>query len=299
MDEKKRRWLHIVIGLVGFGVSFFCLLKAGMMGPAAAATALLLLMVYWWITRPVHLAVTALLPILCVSIYPIAPIDDVLSFYFSPIAVLLLGTGILVACMKKTGVSRRMAVKALSVIGTGVKKQLAVWFLLSLILSMFLPNAVVAAMLLPIAAAMIEYTGKSSATETKEAQDLIFIAIVWGAGLGGVGTPLGGAMNLVAITHIEAVTGKEMPYAMWTAKMLPYLILLAAGTMAVQAMVKIKSKRLPGSHEYFLESGKIWDALRGRKSSRWRCLWRRLFWRLHARCMPSGCQSLNPIMRFC
>jgi sodium-dependent dicarboxylate transporter 2/3/5 len=133
-----------------------------------------------------------------------------------------------------------------------VKKQLVIWFVLSTIMSMFLPNAVVAATLCPIAVAMIRFS--ASDTEKLLRSDtsyLILLAIVWGAGLGGFGTPLGGAMNLVAITHIENVTGQEYMYITWTLKMLPYLAILAAGTCIYLLLIKTKTKHLPGSHTYF------------------------------------------------
>ena len=251
----KNRVLHMVIGVSLFCGATFGLFSSGMMLPAAVALGLLLLMVYWWITRPVQLAVTALLPILAASLYPaVAPIDDVLGNYFSPIAVLLIGTGVLIAAMKSSGVSKRIALKTLAILGTHVKTQLTVWFLLSLILSMFLPNAVVVATLLPIATAMIEYTREAEETESNESRDLIYIAIAWGAGLGGFGTPLGGAMNLVAINYIESLTGEEMLYFDWMVKVMPYLALLAAGTVLVQYLLKIKQKHLKGTHAYFVKA---------------------------------------------
>jgi len=77
------------------------------------------------------------------------------------------------------------------------------------------------------------------------------LAIVWGAGIGGFGTPLGGAMNLVAIEYIEKFTGMEYMYITWTVKMLPYLLILVIGIGIYLLTVKTDSKTLPGSREYF------------------------------------------------
>ena len=119
-------------------------------------------MIYWWITRPVHIAVTALVPLLVVSLFSIVPISSVLSDYFSPIVVLLIGAGIIIACFTASGLDRRIAMLVLRLIGPSIRLQLVVWFVLSTLLSMFLPNAVVAATLCPIAAAMVRFsTGQS------------------------------------------------------------------------------------------------------------------------------------------
>ncbi len=252
MNKNQKRFLHVMIGAGIFTVLALLLPSDLFSLSARLALATISLMVYWWITRPVHIAVTALLPILVNAFFSLSPMTDVLADYFSPIVVLLLGAGMLIACWVASGLDKRIALGALTVIGTSVKKQLVIWFLLSTIMSMFLPNAVVAATLCPIAVAMLRF----SASDTEELLKsdvafLILLAIVWGAGLGGFGTPLGGAMNLVVITHIENVTGQEFMYITWTLKMLPYLAILTAGTCIYLLLIKTKTSRLPGSHTYF------------------------------------------------
>lgn len=254
MKESAKRITHIFIGIIVFALVVVLLPGTMFSREAALSLALILLMVYWWITRPVHIAVTALLPILVNSLFGVAPMNTVLDDYFSPIVVLLLGAGIFVACWKRSGLDRRIALRALTIMGTSVRLQLILWFLLSTVLSMFLPNAVVAATLCPIAVAMVGFVNKDNSDP--KTLFLILLAIVWGAGLGGFGTPLGGAMNLVAIKHIEAFTGQEYMYITWTAKMLPYLIVLAVGTCVYLLFIKTETKQLEGSRSYFRDEYK-------------------------------------------
>ena len=251
---KKSAFLHIIIGLGGFALIAFIPAGTLFSPQARIASALLALMVYWWITRPVHIAVTALLPIIVVSLFNIDDINTILANYFSPIAVLLIGANIIIACWIKSGLDRRIALKSLTVIGTQVKRQLVIWFLLAAVTSMFLPNAVVAATLCPIAAAMLQYTeAHSTSAPDQDINNLVYLSIVWGAGIGGFGTPLGGAMNLVAIDYIESFTGKELMYITWSTKMLPYLVILTAVTCLYLITIKTKSDRLAGSRTFFIE----------------------------------------------
>ena len=252
MNKKPKQLLNIVIGIILFVILTLFLPDNLFSFEARLSLATIVIMVYWWITRPVHIAVTALIPIIVTSIFPIAPMASVLDDYFSPIVVLLLGANIIIACWVNSGLDKRIALKALTIIGTSVKKQLVVWFVLSTILSMFLPNTVVAATLCPIALAMVQSsaTGNTDLSKSRT-MFLILLSIVWGAGLGGFGTPLGGAMNLVAISHIESVTGTEYMYITWTQKMLPYLIVLAAGVCVYLLLIKTKTKNLQGSRAYF------------------------------------------------
>jgi hypothetical protein len=52
---------------------------------------LLLWMGMWWLTRPVHLAVTGLLPLVVVSLFGFVPIADVLPSYADELIILLIG----------------------------------------------------------------------------------------------------------------------------------------------------------------------------------------------------------------
>ncbi len=251
---KKSSLLHILIGLAAFALIGFVPAGSLFTPEARIASALLVLMVYWWITRPVHIAVTALLPIIVTSLFNIDNVDVVLANYFSPIAVLLIGANIIIACWVKSGLDRRIALKSLTIIGTRVKRQLVVWFILATVTSMFLPNAVVAATLCPIAAAMLHYTESTSVSDPDpDIDNLIYLSIVWGAGIGGFGTPLGGAMNLVAIDYIESFTGQELMYITWTLKMLPYLIVLSAVTCVYLITIKTKTTQLAGSRAFFID----------------------------------------------
>lgn len=253
MVGRNRHIVHLALGAALFA-AILLLPEAMLAREARLALATMALMVYWWVTRPVHVAVTALLPIVVNAVFAMAPMNGVLADYFSQIVVLLIGAHVLIACFIGSGLDRRIALKALTLIGTSVKKQLVVWFLLAALMSAFLPNAVVAATLCPIAAAMVRFSmaGGPEPAETKSSH-LIQLAIVWGTGLGGFGTPLGGAMNLVAIDYIESFTGSEYMYVTWTLKMLPYLLALCAGVLAYMLTIRPDVPHFPGSRAYFKE----------------------------------------------
>lgn len=114
-------------------------------------------MALWWILRPVSIYVTAFIPILVDSFFDLIPEGHVLSQYFSEIAVLLLGSDLICLTWTTTGLDRRISVKTLCCIGTSMKNQIFVWFLASTLLSVFLPNVVVAAIFCPIAVAMLHF----------------------------------------------------------------------------------------------------------------------------------------------
>jgi len=209
-------------------------------------------MTIWWIFRPVHIGVTSLLPILVNSIFDFVPMNEILNNYASPIVILLLGANIITVSWSASGLDKRLALRALCLIGPSIKQQLIVWFTVSVVLTILLPNTVVAAVLTPVAISMLDYSGLNKKVTNSKLATVILLAIAWGAGLGGFGSPLGGAMNLVSISYIEQLTGKEYMYLTWTIRMMPMLIVLSIIILVYLMSFKTEAKQLSGSKEYFV-----------------------------------------------
>lgn len=250
MEETKltkAQLAQIAIGPLLFVLLLF-LLPAGLFDFAARASiATVVWMAFWWITLPVNPAVTALVPVLVNALFSIVPMGGVISNYFSEVTVLLLGADLLAISWRETGFDKRLSLKALCIIGPSATQQIIIWFTLPAVLSMVLPNAVVCAVLTPIAFAMLQYVCK----EESPIQAIILMAIAWGAGVGGVGTPLGGAMNLISIGYFEQLTCREFAYMDWIARMLPFMLVLVALGVGYLLLIKPKNIRLEGSREYF------------------------------------------------
>lgn len=135
-------------------------------------------MALWWIIRPVSIYVTAFVPIVVNAFFNLIPNSHVISQYFSEIAVLLLGSDLICLTWTTTGLDKRVSVKALCFIGTSMKNQIFVWFLASTVLSIFLPNVVVAAIFCPIAVAMLRSVGEDDVTKSRMALPIL-LAIVF------------------------------------------------------------------------------------------------------------------------
>lgn len=216
----------------------------------AAAVGLLLWMAFWWITRPVSISVTALLPIVINAFWGLIPNEHVISQYFSDIVVLLLGSDLICLTWTTTGFDRRISVRALSVIGPSVRQQIAVWLVASTVLSIFLPNVVVAAIFCPIAAAMLRASGITEIAGDRTAA-LLFLAIGWGSGIGGFGSPIGSSANLVAVSYIEELLGHEFMYVDWVVRFLPLLAAVTLVNLLFLLAMRSPVRELSGTRDYF------------------------------------------------
>lgn len=247
----KNKTPHLIIGPVLFAMC--CVFLPGNIFntlSSKAALGTVVWLAYWWVTRPLDLAVTAFLPIIINAFVNMAPMTSVISNYFSETIVLLLGSSILSAAMELTGLDKRIAAKFLGIIGENLRLQLVFWFLLSATLSAVLPNAVVCATITPIAVSMLKYAGEGSIRESKSGSKLL-LYIAYGVGVGGLFSPLGGAMNLVTVDYLQKVTGKEFMYYSWIAKFLPVIFVLIISNLMFMLRNVKKDDALCGSKQYF------------------------------------------------
>ena len=208
-------------------------------------------MVFWWVTQPVALTVTAFLPVGINALFGMVAQADVISQYSSGSIILIFGSCLLTIPWATTGLDRRVALKVLSLVGPSMKSQITVWLLASMIFSSCLPNVAVCALFTPIAVAMIHAAGYEDIKKAAPAVPIL-LCIGWGAGLGGVGSPLGGAMNVAAISFFQEWSGHEFMYIDWVVRILPFFILTAVVTLILMYFFFTrKGEKLEGTKDYF------------------------------------------------
>lgn len=223
-------------------------------------------MAYWWVSGPIDFAITGFLPIAVNAFLQMADMTAVIANYADEIVLLLLGASILTAVWEMTGLDKRIASWFLLFIGNSLRKQVVFWFILTTLLSSVLPNAVVCAAITPIAVSMLRYIGIEDIGESKLGS-MILLTIAYGTGIGGLGTPLGGAMNLVTVSYLEDLTKNEYIYLHWVIRFLPLMIVLVLVNIFYLLCFCKKGEVLGRSREYFemqykamgkMKSGEKW-----------------------------------------
>lgn len=254
--QSKARIVHLLIGPALFFLCYFCL-PSTFFAEAAARGAIgtIAWMAYWWITGPVDFAVTGLLPLALNALFQMADMSLVITNYADEIILLLLGASIITASWEVTGLDKRIASMFLMLIGNKLRSQLIFWFLLTTVLSAVLPNAVVCAAITPIAVSMLKYIGINEIGKSKNGS-MILMTVAYGAGVGGLASPLGGAMNLVSVEYLQQVTGQEFIYWHWVVRFLPIMIVLVISNLIYLVLCVKKTDSLGGSREYFVEEYK-------------------------------------------
>lgn len=250
--KSRKRIMHLIIGPLLFALCCACLPHSVFTEfETRAAVGTIIWMAYWWVTGPIDYAVTAFLPIALNAIFQMTDMSSVISNYADETILLLLGASIISVMWENTGLDKRIAVTFLRLIGSSLRTQLVFWFMLAAVLSAVLPNAVVCATITPIAVAMLKYIGMDDIKNNKTASKIL-LTIAYATGLGGLASPLGGAMNLVTVDYIQKLTGNEYMYSSWIVRFLPIMVILCVINIVFILRDVDKNEMLGGSREYFV-----------------------------------------------
>ena len=222
--------------------------------PVRASIGLLVWMSWWWIAQPVHLAVTGFLPLVVPGIFGFVSVATILPAYAEQLVFLLLGANVLATLWQRWGLDRRIALVSLLGIGTGTRQHIVAWFAVATVLSAVLPNAVVAAAMMPIVVAMLRFIGITDVGKSAFGSALL-IAVAWGTAVGGSGTPLGGAPNLLTIQIVEQrLIDHEFLFTTWLSRVLPITTVIAAAVLVfIRYALRPEMARVDGSREYFVQ----------------------------------------------
>ena len=220
--------------------------------PVRASIGLLVWMSWWWIAQPVHLAVTGFLPLVVLALFDFLPVGAILPAYAQQLVILLLGANILATLWKRWGLDRRIALVSLLGVGTDTRRQILVWFSVAAVLSSFLPNTVVAAAMMPIVVAVLRFINIEDIGKSAFGSALL-IAVAWGTSVGGAGTPLGGAPNLLTVQFLETqLIDHEFLFTTWVTRLLPLTVLIAVVSFVFMRFAfRPEMARVEGTRTYF------------------------------------------------
>lgn len=206
------RRLALLLGPIAFAVTVLAPAPFGIVVPAWRVVGLATWMATWWLSAVVPLPATALLPLVTLPIVGVSGIADVAARYADPIIFLFLGGFLLAATLERWGLHRRFALATLRVVGTDPRRIILGFLLFSAFASMWISNTATAVMMLPIAMAV---SGKAGGKEQKGFATALFLAVAYGASIGGVATLIGTPPNAILAATARELISEEINFASW------------------------------------------------------------------------------------
>ncbi len=197
---------------------------AGLSGEGKSAIAVFVLCLALWVTQAIPLAVTSICAIVLVPLLGILPKAETYSIFGNEAVFFILGAFILAGAVLNSGLSNRIALAIMERFGSNPKKLVLSIFLLSAVLSFFMSEHAVAAMLFPIvleiAKSLELRPGKSNYGK------LLFLSLAWGCVIGGVATFLGGARVPLAVGILNETTGETISFLSYTVAVFPMVVIM-------------------------------------------------------------------------
>lgn len=235
--ESWRKRLGLFLAPVVFAALWFAPLQ-GLEPPAHRLFAVFGLVITLWITEAIPLPVTALLgPALCV-VCGVATQGEIFRSFGNPILFLFLGSFLLAEAMLRHGLNRRIAFTILGMrsVGGSPARVLTAFGLATGFLSMWISNTTAAAMMFPIALAILsemarrksEITGREVTLTGMNFSVGLMLVTAFGASIGGMATPVGTPSNLIGIGFIEQTLGRDLPFFQWMTFGAPLAVLMIA-----------------------------------------------------------------------
>ena len=227
---------------------------------ARACTAMVLWMGIWWFTEPVPIAVTALLPIVMYPLLGVASAGDTLKNYANGTIFLFLGGFLIAGGIARWGLDRRIALVMIRIVGTKPKQIILGIMLATTALSAWVSNTATAAMMLPIALALMGVVRSTRADRPIDQAERNFgicmlLSVAYGASVGGVLTLIGTPPNGMFVGFVEQQYGDVVSFFDWLKISVPAmgLLFIATYVLLVHVLYRNQPEELPGGKQWVMD----------------------------------------------
>jgi sodium-dependent dicarboxylate transporter 2/3/5 len=220
MKIQWRRIFFIFLGLIFFFTFYYMKPLPDAVDPLGehfplskegkAALALFLLAGTWWVFEVVPIGVTSIAIGVFQALFMIRPAKEAFRSFMDPSVWFIFGSIIIGLVFTKTGLTRRIAYKMLTILGEKTSMIYLGCFGLTAFLTHLMAHTAVAATMYPLLLAVYSLYGEGDKV-TKFGKGL-FIGMAYVAGAGSIITLLGAARGAVAIGFFNEIAGKNVTF---------------------------------------------------------------------------------------
>jgi sodium-dependent dicarboxylate transporter 2/3/5 len=218
----RKKWL--IFSFV-FSILLFYLPSPEGLGSEAHRTLIIVLVALTLIvSESIPLPAVAILILIMEVILGVATADSVASSFMSDAVFFIMGSLMLAVAIVYQGLDKRLALGVINITGNKTWRIVLGFVTISALLSSFIGEHTVAAMMLPVALALIRNAGLDTGKATRLSTVLLF-SIAYGCAIGSIGTPSGGGRNVIMIGYLSDFGIAEISYLDWMKFAYPMLVL--------------------------------------------------------------------------
>lgn len=206
------------------------------------ALAVFLLAGTWWVFEVVPIGVTSLAIGITQVLFMVRPASKAFKDFMDPSVLFIFASLVIGLVFTKTGLTKRMAYKMLSLIGEKTTTIYLGVFLLITLLTHIMAHTAVAATMYPLLLAIYGLYGEEE-KPTKFGKGL-FMGMAYVCGAGSIITLLGAARGIVALGFFKEMAGKDVGFFTLTYFMAPigWLMVLLLWLFFIVALKPEKSR---------------------------------------------------------
>ena len=252
------RAFFLLLGLALFFVIYYCPAWPDAIDPkgehfiltkqAKGALAVFAVAATWWIFEVVPIGVTSLLIGTLQALFLIRKPAEAFKDFMDPSVLFIFGSVVIGMVFTKTGLTRRIAYKMLSIIGERTSMIMLGCFLMTVALTHVMAHTAVAATMFPLLMAI--YAMYTTETKPTNFGKCLFIGMAYVAGAGSIITLLGAARGAVALAFYKDMMHVDISFGTLSFYMAPLgwiMTFLLWGFFMV--FCKPEKDRIPGLKE--------------------------------------------------
>ena len=185
---------------------------------------IILLMVFLLIAfEPIPFPAIALLTLVLQVLLGVAPPDVVAASFMNDAVLFVMGSLMFAIAIVHQGLDIRLAKIIIRMFGKSKRLFLAGLMTISAILSSFLGEHTIIAIMLPIGLSVMKNIDTKQ-TDGRNAVLLTLFSVAYGTIIGSIGTPSGGARNVIMINYLQEFSDVPIDYWEWMKHAYPILI---------------------------------------------------------------------------
>jgi sodium-dependent dicarboxylate transporter 2/3/5 len=246
----NRKCVFFMVGWALLALSFLLPVPAGMSPKAMYTLGVMAVAVTWWVTEAMPVPVTAMMVPVLLHVTGVVNLNKSMAQAFGDSFVpFLIGVLALSVAFTRSGLGKRITYLLLLASGTRVKPVIAVYLMVSFVVSMFVSDVAVVAMMLPITVGLLKSADIKPGTSNFGRA--MMMAIMLGSTLGGIATPSGVTANIITMSFLEKNAGIHVSFLDWVIIATPIsLAIAAAAYVLILKMFKPEIKELPFGKDY-------------------------------------------------
>ena len=207
--------------------------------------AILLFAVTLWVTEAMPFPATSLLVLILIPAFGITDFASAVRAGFgNPLVVFFIGVLFLSTGFTISGLGTRMVLHVLRLAGTRTDRVLLGFITAGALLSMWITDMAVAAVMLPLGVGVLKDAGLKPLKSNYGRA--LMISCAYGPLIGGIGTPAGTAANLIALSYLEELAGVSISFGQWMLLGVPAaLLMIPLGWWLLLRLFPPELERLP------------------------------------------------------